>query len=142
ENPRNWIYAASFKKGDIHFPMVWARRNTEVPAENVTARYVALREDQGDRREVRIQVYPREGEARIALDVVIREAGKSEPVYEGRSRDASNDMNDILTFMLKADTDYEAALRVPGEAEPIQRTFRSSAAPEQTVALLIEENQS
>jgi poly(3-hydroxybutyrate) depolymerase len=33
------IYAASFKKGKTYFPMVWARGNKDVPAENVTDRY-------------------------------------------------------------------------------------------------------
>ena len=33
------IYAASFRKTRQHFPLVWARDNTDVPAENVTDRY-------------------------------------------------------------------------------------------------------
>ena len=33
------IYAASFKKTQQHFPLVWARRNKSVPAENVTDHY-------------------------------------------------------------------------------------------------------
>ena len=37
--PEHAIYAASFKKTETHFPLVWARRNTTVPAENVTDRY-------------------------------------------------------------------------------------------------------
>ncbi len=37
--PEHAIYAASFKKGKQHFPLVWAPRNASVPAENVTDRY-------------------------------------------------------------------------------------------------------
>src|SRR5262249_24595966 len=37
--PENAIYAASFKKTEQHFPLVWARKSTDVPAENVTDRY-------------------------------------------------------------------------------------------------------
>jgi poly(3-hydroxybutyrate) depolymerase len=33
------IYAASFKKGKVYFPMVWARGSKDVPGENVTDRY-------------------------------------------------------------------------------------------------------
>jgi hypothetical protein len=33
------IYAASFKKRGIHFPLVWAMSNRDVPGENVTDRY-------------------------------------------------------------------------------------------------------
>jgi poly(3-hydroxybutyrate) depolymerase len=37
--PEHAIYAASFKRSDQHFPLVWARRDKSVPAENVTDRY-------------------------------------------------------------------------------------------------------
>ncbi len=37
--PEHAIYAASFKKGKPHFPLVWATGNKDVPAENVTDRY-------------------------------------------------------------------------------------------------------
>jgi poly(3-hydroxybutyrate) depolymerase len=37
--PEHAIYAASFKKSNQHFPLVWARGNKDVPAENVTDRY-------------------------------------------------------------------------------------------------------
>jgi hypothetical protein len=37
--PEHAIYAASFKKTDTHFPLVWALKNKTVPAENVTDRY-------------------------------------------------------------------------------------------------------
>jgi poly(3-hydroxybutyrate) depolymerase len=37
--PEHAIYAASFKKSNQHFPLVWARSNRGVPAENVTDRY-------------------------------------------------------------------------------------------------------
>jgi transglutaminase-like putative cysteine protease/predicted esterase len=37
--PEHAIYAASFKKGKQHFPLVWAPRNATVPGENVTDRY-------------------------------------------------------------------------------------------------------
>jgi poly(3-hydroxybutyrate) depolymerase len=37
--PEHAIYAASFKKTDRHFPLVWSRRNRDVPGVNVTDRY-------------------------------------------------------------------------------------------------------
>jgi poly(3-hydroxybutyrate) depolymerase len=37
--PEHAIYAASFKKTQQHFPLVWALGNKNVPAENVTDRY-------------------------------------------------------------------------------------------------------
>jgi transglutaminase-like putative cysteine protease len=38
--PEHAIYAASFRRTDDHFPLVWAPDRKDVPAENVTDRYV------------------------------------------------------------------------------------------------------
>lgn len=40
--PEHAIYAASFKKTEVHFPLVWAPRYIGVPAENVTDRYAKV----------------------------------------------------------------------------------------------------
>ncbi len=39
DTPANAIYAASFRKGALTFPLVWSPRNQDVFAENVTERY-------------------------------------------------------------------------------------------------------
>ncbi|MBT3296185.1 MAG: hypothetical protein HN383_13010 [Verrucomicrobia bacterium] len=39
--PQNAIYAASFKKSDAHFPLVWNRGSKAVHALNITPRYAA-----------------------------------------------------------------------------------------------------
>ena len=39
DSPEHAIYAARFQKGEVCFPLVWARDNKDVPAENVTDRY-------------------------------------------------------------------------------------------------------
>ncbi|HVS36986.1 MAG TPA: transglutaminase domain-containing protein, partial [Gemmataceae bacterium] len=39
--PEHAIYAASFRKTDVSFPLVWARNRKDVYAENVTERYAA-----------------------------------------------------------------------------------------------------
>ncbi len=41
DNPRHAIYAASFRKTDLHFPLVWAPTNTTVSAINVTTNYAS-----------------------------------------------------------------------------------------------------
>ena len=38
------IYAASFKKTSLHFPLVWAKSNKQVSAENITDRYAKQEE--------------------------------------------------------------------------------------------------
>jgi predicted peptidase len=42
------IYAASFRKGKVYFPLVWARGNKDVPAENVTDHYAKKDAPAGD----------------------------------------------------------------------------------------------
>ncbi len=43
KRPENRIYAASFKRTKIHFPMVWAPERKDIFAADVTARYNALK---------------------------------------------------------------------------------------------------
>jgi len=42
DNPRHWIYASSWEKTGLHFPLVWAPKARYVPAINVTEHYRAL----------------------------------------------------------------------------------------------------
>jgi hypothetical protein len=42
DNPRHWIYASSWEKTGLQFPLIWAPRDDYVPALNVTERYRAL----------------------------------------------------------------------------------------------------
>jgi hypothetical protein len=42
------VYAASFKRGNIHFPLAWDMRNRDVPAENVTDRYTGRKKAPAD----------------------------------------------------------------------------------------------
>ncbi len=39
DSPQHAIYAASFRKTELAFPLVWAPNHKDVPAENVTDRY-------------------------------------------------------------------------------------------------------
>jgi predicted peptidase len=42
------IYASSFRRTTIHFPLVWAMNRRDVPAENVTDRYTKKANQKGD----------------------------------------------------------------------------------------------
>src|SRR5262249_8132604 len=41
------IYAASFRQTGLHYPLVWAMKNKDVPAENVTNNYAKAAPDAG-----------------------------------------------------------------------------------------------
>lgn len=91
------IYASSFKRTDIHFPLVWAKRNTNVPAENVTDRYAKKKDTDSVR--LMIQVVNQD-QKRIAVPVTITDAKDDKKKWEGQSKGESVDTNDFLTFTL------------------------------------------
>src|SRR5947209_3963999 len=87
------IYAASFKKTDQHFPLVWAMRNKDVPGENVTDRY-AKPAAKGDT--FRLMVRVTDGsKKRVAISVTV--TGEKTKLA-GQSRGETADLNDLLTF--------------------------------------------
>jgi Transglutaminase-like superfamily len=98
DNPEHAIYAASYKKTDIHFPLVWARDKTTVPGENVTDRYAKDVKKDTFRLSIRIV----DGKKRVAVAVTVT----GETKHEGTSRGESADLNDFLGFDLKPGKDY------------------------------------
>jgi Transglutaminase-like superfamily len=97
DDPRHAIYAVSYKKTIVRFPMVWSRRADPVSAVNVTGRYVKAPESAGTVR-LMVRVRAVTGGPRIVADVEIWSVRNSGSVRRGRSRGERNDTNDILTF--------------------------------------------
>jgi hypothetical protein len=89
------IYAASFKKTDQHFPLVWAMRNKNVPAENVTDRYAKPAAKSETFRVLVRVVDSSKKRLAVAVTVTGEKTGLS-----GTSRGESADTNDLLTFDL------------------------------------------
>ncbi len=99
DNPEHAIYAASFKKTETHFPLVWARTKKTVPGENVTDRYakaetkttflVSIRVVNGNKK-------------RVPSTVKVTGATK----HDGTSKGESADLNDFLSFELKPGAEY------------------------------------
>lgn len=104
DDPQHAIYAASFAKGATHFPLVWARRNTEVSGENVTDRY-AKPAAKVETAKLLVRVVGADGK-RVAVAVKVEEKGKDTAAVSGTSRGETNDTNDILGFDLKPATEY------------------------------------
>jgi len=109
DSPEHAIYAASFRKSPIHFPLVWARGNKNVPAENVTDRYAKKSEPQKDVVRVSIRVLDANKKRLVAPVVIV---GVSEPKFKtvGQSRGESADLNDLLGFDLKPEQEYEVVV--------------------------------
>jgi dienelactone hydrolase len=98
--PEHSIYAVSFRRTPLTFPMVWDRNNTDVFAINVTERYLKM-----DRTipegfvQFRFRTLGASGPERCQANVVVRDdAGNV--VFRGQSKDERFDTNDHLSVPL------------------------------------------
>lgn len=107
-NPIHWIYASSFKKTDLVFPLIWDDDNKEISGVDVTDRYINLYKEQqavnSTGVDVSIRLYKDEAsktlsEGRIQQTVIIRDAD-GEIISQGKTASSTADMNDYLTVRL------------------------------------------
>jgi predicted peptidase len=127
--PEHAIYAASFKKTDQHFPLVWAMRNKSVPGENVTDRY-AKPAPKAETVRVLVRVVDA-AKKRVAVPVTVGESGDSKTKFDGTSRGETADTNDILAFDLQPGREY--VVKVAGAEKTIKT---GEAGSQQTVELV------
>jgi len=99
------IYASSFRKTKQHFPLVWAMGYKEVPAENVTERYIKKAAPKTETVRVSIRVID-ESKKRVAVAVIVSPKDDAKVKLEGKSRDDKADLNDFLNFELKPNAEY------------------------------------
>ena len=115
--PEHAIYAASFKKTEQHFPLVWARNNKAVPAENVTDRY-AKPPAKAETFKLQVRVVGGDGK-RVAKEVSVA-GGKIS--LKGTSMDETADANNFLSFDLPPEA--EVTLTV-GDASQTVKTGKA-----------------
>ena len=134
DDPKHAIYASSFAKTGLTFPMVWARNAKYVSAVNVTDRYTPNK-PLSDTNSVRllVKVLDRPAGKRVAAKVTVTESTNSASKLEGESRDESADLNDILPFQLPLDRTYE--VRVESNGREIVRPFRSGTNSQELVVI-------
>ena len=110
------IYASSFKPTGTYFPLVWDRNIRYVHAENVTDRYVRIYNEchssqvsDGNHVEVKVMVFKDKQHAKASADRVATNMdvfrGKDQ-MGGGRSAGPTQDMNDVLSFMLEKNHTY------------------------------------
>ena len=140
DNPKHAIYASSFKKTGISFPLVWDENIQWVPAENVTDRYTA-----------KVVVNPNDGKTRLLVktldasgkripaSVMIREAGKSAVVFQGRSKGETADLNDMLAFSVFRvcpPHNYEITVNYGGKS--VKKAFTCGLSAEEVVMVRLD----
>lgn len=117
-NPKSFIhsiYASSWKPTGQHFPLVWNMKNKQVPAVNVTERYIKLGgiKDGEDLCELRIHLM-REGK-RVQVPVVVTQGDLK--LAEGDSPKATDDMNRYFTVPVKKGQLYQVMWKDPESGE-------------------------
>ncbi len=105
ESLEHAIYAASFRKTDQHFPLVWARNSKTVSSENVTDRYTKNVVKKTDTFKLNIRVL-NGSKKRITLPVAVTMSDERKTKHEGQSRNESADTNDFLSFDLRPNHEY------------------------------------
>jgi len=125
DSRRHAIYAVSFRRTPLTFPMVWKRGASQVSSVNVTDRYTQLG-----------KVLP-EGAIQLMFRVVDGVSGdrcaaplkleddQGQVVFEGATKDERFDANDHLTVTVKEGKAYQ--LTIPFESgDPLTRTIQAS----------------
>lgn len=117
DNPIHAIYATSYKRTPIHFPMVWDARARYVNAVNVTDRYTQLKEELPEGVERIMFVAFQEGSTeRIQIPLTISDSEGKE-LFKGHTNDESFDRNDHISIPLKLGKTYNVKI---GQGDAIQ----------------------
>jgi hypothetical protein len=121
--PEHAIYAASFKKTQQNFPLVWAMGNKEVPGENVTEHYA---KSTPKAMTFRLQVkVTNAANKRVATTVTVTTLEETAKTFTGNSRDETADTNNFLTFDLPPHAELEVMVN------GVSQKIKTGAAGEQ-----------
>ena len=108
DEPRHAIYASSFAKTGLSFPMVWADDIDWVNAVNVTDRYTpTAKPTESGKTRLLVKVLDRPAGQRVVASISVAETTNAATKFEGKSKDESADLNDILSFEVARDRAYE-----------------------------------
>ncbi len=127
DSPLHAIYAASFRKTGVTFPLVWAPGRKDVHAENVTDHYAKPVPVKDGHARVLIRVWLGRKKMRLAVPVTVTDRQDAARVVRGESRGEGADTNDILTFELPAGREYLVRVEKPIR---IERAFKTVAGKE------------
>jgi hypothetical protein len=138
DDPKHAIYATSFARTGVSFPMVWARNSGEVAAVNVTERYAPNQPvAETNITRVLVKVLDRPSGKRVAANVTVVETNNPAKKLEGTSRDESADLNDLLPFKLERNGVYEVRVKA-GEREVVRALRTGTNSYQLLVVTLIE----
>lgn len=133
--PEHSIYASSFRKTGLSFPLVWNPRLDWVPAVNVTARYTAPAAPKVSKVRLLVRVLDRPGGKRVPVKVSVSDPADPALHLEGMSRDESADLNNFLQFELERGHAYRLRLEQDGKGREVSFKTTSGSEAEQLITL-------
>jgi hypothetical protein len=137
--PEHRIYASSFKKTGVSFPLVWNRRLDWVPAVNVTDRYTGKDQVKDGRVLALIRVLDRVGGRRVATLVVVEDVADTAQTWSGTSSDESADLNNILPFKVVPGRRYKVTVGEVGSASTKTHEITANSEAEQITTVTLAE---
>lgn len=98
--PKHAIYATSWKREGLSFPMVWARESESVAAVNVTARYAKGTAESDEFARLGVRLWDKEGGTRLSAKVCVLDGVRRACALDD-TRSGTADLNDMPRFALK-----------------------------------------
>lgn len=133
DDPLHAIYAVSFQKTPISFPLVWDRSIEYINAVNVTDRYVALTvKPPAGTTKIMFRVLDASTGRRVAANVKVTNLQSQAKLLDSMANDERFDANDHLAAYLPLGSELEVTARA-GQAE-VSRRIRVT--PEETLVTL------
>jgi hypothetical protein len=115
DDPEHAIYATSWKRDKLAFPMVWAAGVRDVGAVNVTARYAKAATDPGVAR-LGIRLFDKKGGERMVAKIRVIPGGVS---TEAETKAGTSDLNDMPRFELKPGAKGSVFFTAKGETREL-----------------------
>ncbi len=127
DEPKHAIYASSFRRTGLPFPMVWAREIDWVPAVNVTDRYAPPAKVASGPGRLLVKVMDKKAKHRVIANVRVIDAADPTLVWTGTSRGETADLNDILPFELPRGRAFAIETEWNGKKKTARATMRTNA---------------
>ena len=132
--PQHAIYASSFRRTGLSFPLVWDRDIHWVSAVNVTDRYTAAAPAPDGQVRLLVRVLDRAGR-RIAAQVTVTDPADAALKMAGTSRDETADLNNLLPFLLAPKHAYKLRVEHEGQTQERKITTSDKVGGEETVVV-------
>lgn len=135
DHPAHAIFATSFRRTGLAFPLVWARSTTDVPAVNVTRRYAGAAPPLDPALlMLRINVLDVPRGQRVAARVTVTDTENRTNRFSGISKTEPADMNDHLGFAVPRQRTYTVDVQ-QGEVRQRQYYTSSMTTPEDRLVI-------